>query len=151
MNLLPEGEQAQTHVQVSNQTGVVGVLRANQTASGCYIVDLTTLAPASGPAEPADSCLGEIPSWATAVHGIAAPGGTYLLEASLASSTSLLTHSLSAPLLAHTHLQAGLYPTDEPRGKLLGAKKDQGMPQVQGWITVWYYNPLWATLGKQSE
>ncbi len=44
--LLPEGEQAQTHVQVCviNQTGVVGVLRAYRTVSGCYVVDLNTLA-----------------------------------------------------------------------------------------------------------
>ncbi len=44
MYLLPE--VAPTHVQVylSNQTGVVGVLRADQTESGCYVADLTTVA-----------------------------------------------------------------------------------------------------------
>ncbi len=44
--LLPEVEQAQTHVQVclSNQTGVVGVLRADRTESGCYVADLTMVA-----------------------------------------------------------------------------------------------------------
>ncbi len=44
--LLPEVEQAQTHVHVcmSNQTGVVGVLRADRTESGCYVADLTTVA-----------------------------------------------------------------------------------------------------------
>lgn len=44
--LLPEEEHAHTYVQVclSNQAGSAGVLRADRRASGCYIVDLTTIA-----------------------------------------------------------------------------------------------------------
>ncbi len=39
-------EQDHTYVQVclSNKTGIVGVLLADQTASGCYVIDLTTVA-----------------------------------------------------------------------------------------------------------
>jgi hypothetical protein len=49
--LLPEVEQAQAHVQVclTNQTGVVGVLRADRSESGCYVADLTTVAKRLGP------------------------------------------------------------------------------------------------------
>ena len=44
--LLPEVEHDHTHLQVclSNQTGVVRVLRADRTESGCYVADLTTVA-----------------------------------------------------------------------------------------------------------
>jgi hypothetical protein len=43
--LLPEAVQAHTYVRVclSNQTGNAVVLRADRTASGCYIVDLATV------------------------------------------------------------------------------------------------------------
>jgi hypothetical protein len=46
MHFLPEVEQDHTYVQVclSNKTSIVGVLLANQTASGCYVIDLTTVA-----------------------------------------------------------------------------------------------------------
>ncbi len=90
-------QYAHTSVQVcrSNQTGKVAVLRADK--SGCYVVDYMTTIElrASEPREAAASCPGEIPRWATVVHALAAPGATYLLDASLACAMSLGTHSLS--------------------------------------------------------
>ncbi len=53
--LLPEAIQALTYVRVclSNQTGNAAVLRADRTASGCYVVDLAMVTERLGlPSQP---------------------------------------------------------------------------------------------------
>lgn len=102
--LLPEVEQAHTYVRVclSNQTGNAAVLRADRTASGCYVVDLTTLAERLGQ-----------PSLPIAAR-VRSPDGSLLcmallhLQQGTAARTPLVRHQ---SLTAHSFLSLSLSPS----------------------------------------
>ncbi len=87
--LMPEEEEAHTYVQVylSNQKGHAAMLRADRTASGCFVVDLATIT----------ECLGQQKRPIAA--RVRSPAGSLLCMALLHLNQGTLQTSVSRPTL----------------------------------------------------
>jgi hypothetical protein len=87
--LMPKEEEAHTYVQVylSNQKGHAAMLRADRTASGCYVVDLATIT----------ECLGQQKRPIAA--RVRSPAGSLLCMALLHLHQGTLQTSVSRPTL----------------------------------------------------